>query len=142
MTGSSLENTNRRAHMGNKNDFEETFKRLKTILEPYGRELNVASDSSTTYSVETDVVMKNKRRLFFGGVRKGKSYASFHLFPVYACPELRKALSPELKKRMQGKSCFNFKTVDEKLLQELGKLTEAGYQKFSDPRVLEKLTGR
>ena len=128
--------------MANKNDFEDTFRRLKTILEPYGRELNVANDTGTTYSVETDVVMKNKRRLFFGGVRKGKSYASFHLFPVYACPELLEAVSPELKKRMQGKSCFNFKTIDERVLKELGKLTEAGYQKFSDPKVVEKLTGR
>lgn len=128
--------------MANKNEFEQTFKRLKTILEPYGSELNIVEDSSTTYSIETDVVMKGKRRLFFGGVRKGKSYASFHLFPVYACPELLEAVSPELRKRMQGKSCFNFKTVDEKLLKELSKLTEAGYQKFSDPKVVEKLTGR
>ncbi len=128
--------------MANKNDYEETFKRLKTILEPYARKLNVASDNTTTYSLETDVVMKNKQRLFFGAVRMGKSYASFHLIPVYACPELLKGMSPELKKRKQGKSCFNFKTVDENLFKELEKLTAAGYQKFSDPKVIEKLPGR
>jgi hypothetical protein len=46
-------------------------------------------------------------------VRKGKSYVSFHLIPVYMFPDLLKGLSPALEKRMQGKSCFNFKTVRE-----------------------------
>jgi len=46
-------------------------------------------------------------------------------------------MSPELKRRMQGKSCFNFKTVDEKLFKELAKLTKAGAKRFSDPKVIE-----
>jgi hypothetical protein len=58
---------------------------------------------------------------------------------VYACPDLLKAMSPELKKRMQGKSCFNFKEVDEKLFQELAKLTKAGATKFSDGKFIEGL---
>ena len=62
----------------------------------------------------------------FAAVRKGKSYVSFHLFPVYMFPELLHGLSPALKKRMQGKSCFNFKTVDEELLAELRELTARG----------------
>jgi hypothetical protein len=35
-------------------------------------------------------------------------------------------VSKELKARMQGKSCFNFKTIDEPLFQELEQLTVAG----------------
>jgi hypothetical protein len=62
--------------------------------------------------------------------------------PVYGCPELLEDISPELKKRMQGKSCFNFKTVDEKLFKELGKLTKAGFQKFSNAKFLEGLLHR
>jgi hypothetical protein len=46
--------------------------------------------------------------------------------PVYAAPELGKNMSPELKRRMQGKSCFNFTTVDETLFRELESLTEEG----------------
>ena len=42
---------------------------------------------------------------------------------VYFEPALLKGISPELKKRMQGKSCFNFKTVDKALFKELGELT-------------------
>ena len=58
---------------------------------------------------------------------------------VYACPELLQSMSPELKKRMQGKSCFNFKEVDEKLFKELATLTKAGAAKFNDERFIESV---
>ena len=35
-----------------------------------------------------------------------------------------------LKKRMQGKSCFNFRTLDEALFAELSGLTKAGVEKY------------
>jgi hypothetical protein len=44
-----------------------------------------------------------------------------------------------LKKRMQGKSCFNFKEVDEKLFKELDKLTKAGAARFSSEKFIEGL---
>ena len=36
------------------------------------------------------------------------------------------------KKRMQGKSCFNFTTVDEVLFAELSQLTAAGFKRFKE----------
>ncbi len=44
-------------------------------------------------------------------------------------PDLLKDLPPELKKRMQGKSCFNFKTIDEEQLRGLRELTKRGYER-------------
>jgi hypothetical protein len=70
------------------------------------------------------------KEVWFGAVRIGKNYVSYHLMPVYACPDLLKEISPALKKRMQGKSCFNFTQVDEKLFKELADLTEQGYKRF------------
>jgi hypothetical protein len=43
---------------------------------------------------------------------------------VYARPELVASMSPALKRRMQGKSGFNFAMIDEALLAELEALTE------------------
>jgi hypothetical protein len=37
-------------------------------------------------------------------------------------------MSPALKKRMQGKACFNFTEVDPALFRELKQLTERSYQ--------------
>ncbi len=39
-------------------------------------------------------------------------------------------ISPQLKKRMQGKSCFNFTQIDPALLDELARLTERGFKAF------------
>jgi hypothetical protein len=124
------------------NEFQETFERLKAILKPYEARLYVVHDTDRGYYLDTHYVMKNKQRLFFAAVRVGKAYVSFHLMPVYASSDLSKSISPELKKRMQGKSCFNFKAVDEKLFKELRKLTRAGFQKFNDVEFLQKMTKR
>jgi hypothetical protein len=44
--------------------------------------------------------------------------------PLYMSSTLEKEISPALKKRMQGKTCFNFKTVpDGELIADLKKLT-------------------
>ncbi|HJS19607.1 MAG TPA: hypothetical protein VJ785_12730 [Anaerolineales bacterium] len=70
--------------------------------------------------------------MFFGSVQVKKNYVSFYLMPVYMYPELLKGISPELKKRMQGKSCFNFKKVEADLFHELADLTKKGTEKFKE----------
>jgi hypothetical protein len=60
-------------------------------------------------------------------VKIGKAYVSYHFMPVYMFPKLRDGLSPKLKARMQGKSCFNFKAVDEALFHELEQMTAQGF---------------
>lgn len=120
-------------------EFKTVFAELKSIFKPYAKKMDVAADTATYYMLNTRYIMKNKQPLCFGGVRLGKSYVSFYLMSVYASPELLKTMSPELKKRMQGKSCFNFKEVDPKLFTELKSLTKAGAAKFSDDKFIEKL---
>ena len=95
--------------MPNKNDFDNVFARLKSIFQPYAKKMDVAHDDHTYYLLNTRHTMPNKQPLCFGGARLGNAYVSFYLMSVYACPDLLKSMSPELKKRMQGKSCFNFK---------------------------------
>jgi hypothetical protein len=69
----------------------------------------------------------------FGSVRLGKAYVSFHLMPLYMNEALSGTISPALRKRMQGKTCFNFKTApDAALLAELERLTAAGLKFFDD----------
>ena len=128
-----------------KNNFNEVFARLKSIFQPYTTKMDVACDTESYYLLNTRHIMKNKQPLCFGGVRRGKNYVSFYLMSVYARPGLLQRMSPELKKRMQGKSCFNFKEVDEKLFKELATLTKAGAAKFNDEKFIEglrKMQGR
>ncbi|MBI3914475.1 MAG: hypothetical protein HY327_09885 [Chloroflexi bacterium] len=60
--------------------------------------------------------------------------------PVYAFPDLLKNISPGLKKRMQGKSCFNFRAINEVEMRELERLTKAGAARFKKTD-RSKLTG-
>jgi hypothetical protein len=127
--------------MPDKTEFKNVFAELKSIFTPYAKKMDIASDTETYYLLNTRHIMKNKQPLCFGGVRLGKNYVSFYLMSVYASPELLKTMSPELKKRMQGKSCFNFKAVDKKLFKELRTLTKAGAAKFTEHKFIEKLRG-
>lgn len=117
--------------MPKQTDLQATFSKLKEILQPYESKLIVVTDTNNHYALETAHVMKNKRRLYFAGIKIGKNYVSYYLMPAYACPELRNDISPELRKRMQGKSCFNFSQPDEKLFKELAKLTRLGFKRFT-----------
>lgn len=128
--------------MPDKTDFKLIFEELKSIFKPYAKKMDVAIDTDEDYMLNTRFIMKNKHPLCFGGVRIGKSYVSFHLMSVYASPDLLKGMSPELRKRMQGMSCFNFKQVDKKLFAELKMLTKAGAARFSDGKVIEGLRKR
>jgi len=47
-----------------------------------------------------------------------------------ASPELMDSMSPELKRRMQGKSCFNFTKIDEPLFAELASLTAESVERY------------
>jgi hypothetical protein len=125
--------------MPDKKDFNEVFARLKAIFKSYAKKMVVVSDTPSRYYLDTRYIMKNKQPLCFGAVRLGKNYVSFYLMSIYACPDLLKGMSPELRKRMQGKSCFNFTEVDEKLFKELDKLTKAGAAKFRNEKFIDGL---
>jgi len=73
--------------------------------------------------------------MYFGSVRLGKAYVSFHLMPLYMSPVMTKSISPALKKRMQGKTCFNFKAVPEpELIRDLTRLTAAGFEHWREKK--------
>jgi hypothetical protein len=115
-----------------KDDFPLVFEQLKNILQPYAKDLTVKADTSDTYYLDGPYSEKWKKELFFGSAQIKKNYVSFYLMPVYMYPELLNEVSSELKKHMQGKSCFNFKTVKPDLFHELAALTRKGAEKFKE----------
>ena len=119
-----------------KADFKPVFAALEKILKPYSDRLAAKGDAAKNYHLESREPTYKNRPMYFAGVRANKSYVSFYLMSVYTCPELLKRMSPALKKRMQGKACFNFSAVDENCFKELAALTEAGYRKFKKLKYL------
>lgn len=117
-------------------DFVGTFAQLKQILEPFEARLLVKKDSPDEYSLDTRYSEKWKRDVFFGAVQIKKNYVSFHLMPVYMFPDLLDDVSAALRKRMQGKSCFNFKRSEPDLLRELAELTRRGFARYEMERLV------
>jgi hypothetical protein len=110
-------------------DLQPVYNRLRRILEPYGKRLHVMEDGPRSYSIDTAPEGERNPTTWFAGVRLGKRYVSYYLMPVYVDPSLAEQISPELGKRMQGKSCFNFTKVDESLFAEIESLTRLGYER-------------
>ena len=107
---------------GARADLQPVHERLRAILEPYRSQFVVAKDGPEGMSLELPDY-PNTPWGFAAATRLGRRYVSFYLMGVYGAPELLDTMSPELRRRMQGKSCFNFTTIDEALLAELTELT-------------------
>ena len=122
-----------------KSDFGSIFVRLRGILEKHSATLTVKADAPDHYSLEAGAGPAALR--VWGGklkrptipvawVQVGKAYVSYHLMGLYGNTRLRDGMSKELMTRMQGKTCFNFKVVDEKLFEELDQLTAQSIAAF------------
>ncbi len=113
-------------------DLASVYSELHKIMAPYAAKLDAKRDDGEELYVDTRHIQKNKKPLFFGAVQVKKSYVAFHLMPVYVKPELLASVSPELKARMQGKSCFNFKASEPALFKELTALTKAAFTSYKE----------
>jgi hypothetical protein len=119
--------------MAKADGLSQTFAALKKVLEPHAKRMTVTLDEPGHYQVASRT-MKDRvgRPLFCASVRVGKRYVSYHLMPLYMNTALRSSMSPTLRKRMQGKSCLNFTTVDPTQLKELAALTRKGIAGFKN----------
>lgn len=117
-------------------DFAAAFAGLKSAMAGIAGELLVTANEPKKYYLVTKSKSWKGGPMFFGAVMMGKAYVSYHLMPLYTHPELAKAVSPELKKRMQGKSCFNFREPDLALFTQLGELAKAGLEKYREKKWL------
>ena len=111
-------------------EFGGVFAALRAILARHVGGLTVTEDSPTRYCLEGGRHPKHGTPMPIAWVQIGKRYVSFHHMAVYARPELLEGVSQELLARMQGKSCFNFSSVDATLFAELESLTVRGFDAF------------
>ena len=120
-------------------DFATVFAKLKPVLAKHAKRLTLKTDTPVEYTVLTKspspFPQHKGQPMYFGSVKVGKAYVSFHLLPLYMNPGL--TVPASLKKRMQGKACFNFKTSPApELLAELKQLTETALKDWSERKWL------
>lgn len=120
-------------------DFAAVFATLKPVLGKLEKRLAVKADTFKEYTLVSKTPSPYPQHkgqpMWFGSVKLGKAYVSFHLMPLYMNAPLTQTISPGLKKRMQGKTCFNFKAAPEpEVMTELKRLTEASYKEWSEKK--------
>jgi hypothetical protein len=130
----SVAETRRPASAKSGKNFPAVFTALQEMLKPYEKHLKVLPYKPEFYALVTRHSVHKGKPVWFAAIRMGKNYVSYHFMPVYMNPEMQKRIPPELKKRMQGKACFNFSKVDPALFKQLADLTAAG---FDDYRALK-----
>src|ERR1051325_8310312 len=98
--------------------FQATFNRLKAILKKHKQGFDVRPDTDSSFGIEgkpgpsTLKAWGNKMKksvMPVAWIDIGKSYVSYHIMGLYMNPAVQNTISKELKARMQGKTCFNFK---------------------------------
>lgn len=120
-------------------EFDIVFSHLKKILQKYSGSFTIKPDADNKYGLYAPVGPATVKA--WGGKMKspvmplawveiGKAYVSYHLMGIYMNPKLQREIPKELKTRMQGKTCFNFKKTDEKVFKELDKLTAKSIEAF------------
>lgn len=123
----------------NMDDFDLIFSRIKNLLQKEGALLrqeerylgSQAKDDKPGFHLygktEVSLFGKKPQPVYVAGVIYQKNYVSFYFSPVYSHPEeFLKDLSPGLKKFLKGKSCFNLKSLDDNMANELGSLLQKG----------------
>jgi hypothetical protein len=112
-------------------DFAPVFTALREILVPFAGRMIVVRDGPGEYMLNsTKAHPTNGGAMMFAAVQTMKHYVSFHFMPIYMNAPLQQSISPALRKRMQGKACFNFTEPDATLFRELTALTERGASGF------------
>jgi hypothetical protein len=120
-------------------DFQPLFIRLRAILQKHANKFSVADDTAGCFRLQAPIGPatlkawggKVKRPIIpVAWVEIGKAYVSFHLMGLYGNTKLTGSMSKTLQARMQGKTCFNFKTLDAALVKELEKVTAKGLAAF------------
>jgi hypothetical protein len=113
-------------------DLKAVFSRLRGILQRHAETFSVTENTASRYALAGGVGSASlqawggkmkKAMMPVGWVQIGKAYVSYHLLGLYGNEKLLLGMSKELKARMQGKTCFNFKSADEALFKELEELT-------------------
>lgn len=113
-------------------DLDSIFRAVRPLYAKHEAACVVLHDERHRYYLGThEIRAKDGYRTGFGGVEIKKNYVSVHLIPVYVHPELLAATSDRLRRRMQGKSCFNFKKqLEPDLIDELARLIDNGIEHF------------
>jgi hypothetical protein len=100
-------------------------------MQQYEPHLTLKVSTEDNYYLVAPHSPKWKTEVMFGAVQIKKNYVSYYLMPLYMYPEMIHDMSRILRRRMHGKSCFNFNKMEsDELFAELAAYTARGFERF------------
>ncbi|HEX6916005.1 MAG TPA: hypothetical protein VF145_12240 [Chitinophagaceae bacterium] len=121
----------------NQPDLVPVFNELVSLLKPFAK-LSLTfkggtAGSATVSSVKpVEIAGKKLDELFFAGVLVQKGYVGFYFFPIYVHPDLKSELSPDLLKKLKGKTCFHIKKIDPETKTHINDALKKGYSLYKN----------
>ena len=128
-------------------ELSSTFQALRDALRAHAEDLTVTEDTYSRFTLQAVVGPASlaawggrlrSRTIPVAWVEHGKTYVSYHLMGLGGNAALLATLSPALRRRMQGKTCFNFTRIDEALFAELATVTTASIQGLRRARYISE----
>jgi len=113
----------------------QIYETLAALLVPYARKMESEMHPKIGFCLKAKSA-RTGRETHFGAVQVLPDCVAYHLFPLYAHPELLKNVSPELNNRLRSPTCFHFETLHAGLVAELAELTHSGFEAFLADGVL------
>lgn len=83
-------------------------------------------------SKDVSLFGKKPQPTYIAGVIQQKNYVSFYFSPIYSHPDLFSNISPDLRKVLKGKSCFNINKTNPQLLKEIESILKEGINKYKE----------
>lgn len=111
---------------------QTVFNTLYQLLVPYLEYLSVTEKSAEYFYANSRLTDDKNKPIFFAMIKAKADQTTFHFMPLYCFPYLLDSISDDLRKQLKGKSCFNFKQINEPLSDELSALLKQGVAAFID----------
>lgn len=130
-------------------DHGSTFQALRELLGTYAEGLAIEVDTPDRFclvatpgpaTLEAWGEKARRATIPVAWIQRQKSYVGYHLIGLNGNAPLVSSLSPALRARMQGKTCFNFRRPDAVLLMELRSVTKASLDALLRERFIEAVT--
>jgi hypothetical protein len=113
---------------------DPVFEALRDVLRAHADGLEITADTSQRFCLEGEPGPATlaawggavrRKMIPVAWVERRASDVGYHLIGLNGNAALLAALSPALRARMHGKTCFNFRQPEPALLAELGDVTSA-----------------
>lgn len=107
------------------------YEAVAGILVPYAKIFEAEMHPKIGYCLKARHGEKSQKECYFGGVQLHQDHVSFHLFLLYAFPDLEETLSEALANCQKGVTSFEIERgCSIELVAELERLTHECFERF------------